>query len=73
MASLEERLKAATADYQKLQMDLSNAVEGRQRLDAQLSENEMVKKVSNSRLLTLSLLKRNRRSSPCRSIRNLPL
>ena len=60
MASLEERLKAATADYQKLQMDLSNAVEGRQRLDAQLSENEMVKKVSNSRFLTLSLLIWNR-------------
>ena len=62
MASLEERLKAATADYQKLQMDLSNAVEGRQRLDAQLSENEMVKKVSNSRFLILSLLIWNRRS-----------
>lgn len=35
----------ATEEYQKLQTDLQNAVEARQRLDAQLSENEMVKKV----------------------------
>lgn len=45
MASLEERLKAASADYQKLQVDMSNVVDARQRLDAQLTENEMVKKV----------------------------
>jgi hypothetical protein len=43
--SLEARLQAASSDYQKLQADLSNAVEARQRLDAQLSENELVKKV----------------------------
>jgi len=42
--SLEARLQAASSDYQKLQADLSNAVEARQRLDAQLSENELVKK-----------------------------
>lgn len=42
--SLEVRLQAATTAYQKLQSDLSNAVDARQRLDAQLSENEMVKK-----------------------------
>lgn len=45
MESLEERLKAASADYQKLQVDMSNVVDARQRLDAQLTENEMVKKV----------------------------
>ncbi|KAI9452121.1 prefoldin subunit 6 [Lactarius psammicola] len=42
--SLEARLQAASSDYQKLQADLSSAVEARQRLDAQLSENELVKK-----------------------------
>jgi histidinol-phosphate/aromatic aminotransferase/cobyric acid decarboxylase-like protein len=42
---LVARLQAATSDYQKLQADLSIAVEARQRLDAQLSENELVKKV----------------------------
>lgn len=31
-------------EFQKLQNDLSNTVEARQRLDAQLSENELVKK-----------------------------
>lgn len=44
--SLQNRAQTATAEYQKLQTDLQNAVEARQRLDAQLSENEMVKKVS---------------------------
>jgi hypothetical protein len=43
--SLAARLQVASTDYQKLQADLSNAVEARQRLDAQLSENELVKKV----------------------------
>lgn len=42
--SLQARLQTASADYQKLQTDLSNAVEARQKLDAQLSENELVKK-----------------------------
>jgi hypothetical protein len=45
MMSLQARLQAASGDYQRLQADLSNAVEARQRLDAQLSENELVKKV----------------------------
>ena len=44
--SLEAKLQAATSEYQKLQNDLSNVVQARQQLDAQLSENEMVKKVS---------------------------
>lgn len=43
--SLQARLQAASSDYQRLQADLSNTVEARQRLDAQLSENELVKKV----------------------------
>ncbi|KAF5385317.1 hypothetical protein D9615_001418 [Tricholomella constricta] len=42
--SLQVRLQRASAEFQKLQGDLSNAVEARQRLDAQLSENELVKK-----------------------------
>ena len=45
LAALQEKFQATSRDFQKLQADLSNAVEARQRLDAQLSENEMVKKV----------------------------
>ena len=44
-ASLQARAQVATADYQKLQADLQKSVDARQRLDAQLQENEMVKKV----------------------------
>lgn len=43
--SLPARLQVASSEYQRLQVDLSNAVEARQRLDAQLSENELVNKV----------------------------
>ncbi|KAG6911525.1 hypothetical protein DXG01_011827 [Tephrocybe rancida] len=43
--SLQARLQLASAEFQKIQGELSNAVEARQRLDAQLSENELVKKV----------------------------
>ena len=43
--SLEAKLQQASVEYQKLQADLSKAVEARQRLDAQLSENGLVKKV----------------------------
>ena len=42
---VQERLQAATADFQRLQNELAAAVEARQKLDAQLSENELVKKV----------------------------
>jgi len=42
--SLPARLQVASNEYQRLQAELSNAVEARQRLDAQLSENELVKK-----------------------------
>ncbi|GAW06055.1 prefoldin subunit 6 [Lentinula edodes] len=44
LQSLREKLQAASVDFQKVQVDLSNVVEARQRLDAQLSENELVKK-----------------------------
>jgi len=44
--SLQARLQTATADYQKLQTDLSTTIETRQRLEVQLSENDLVKKVS---------------------------
>jgi chaperonin cofactor prefoldin len=43
--SLAARLQVTSTDYQRLQADLSSVVEARQRLDAQLSENELVKKV----------------------------
>ena len=42
---LQESLQTASNEYQKLQTELSNVVEARQKLDAQLSENELVKKV----------------------------
>ncbi|KAF8973699.1 Prefoldin [Flammula alnicola] len=42
--SLEAKLQQASVEFQKLQADLSRVVEARQRLDAQLSENELVKK-----------------------------
>ncbi|CAK5264552.1 unnamed protein product [Mycena citricolor] len=38
------RLQVVSEEYQKLQGDLSNTVEARQKLDAQLGENELVKK-----------------------------
>ncbi|KAH8091735.1 prefoldin subunit 6 [Cristinia sonorae] len=40
---LQDRLQSASAEYQKIQADLTNAVDARQRLDAQKSENELVK------------------------------
>ncbi|TBU24220.1 prefoldin subunit 6 [Dichomitus squalens] len=43
-AALQERLQTASADFQKIQNDLSLAVDARQKLEAQLSENELVKK-----------------------------
>lgn len=43
--SLELKLQQESVEYQKLQADLSKVVDARQRLDAQLSENEVVKKV----------------------------
>ena len=43
--SLAVRLESASTEFQKIQLELQNAVEARQRLDAQLNENELVKKV----------------------------
>lgn len=48
--SLQVRLQSVSEEFQKLQNDLSNTVEARQRLDAQLSENELVKKVTSFRV-----------------------
>ncbi|KAG2075028.1 Prefoldin [Suillus decipiens] len=42
--SLEFRFQSASTEYQKIQTELASLVENRTRLDAQLSENEMVKK-----------------------------
>ncbi|KAK2461669.1 hypothetical protein APHAL10511_006132 [Amanita phalloides] len=44
MSALQAELQAASADFQKLQIDVSNVVEARQKLEVQLSENELVKK-----------------------------
>jgi len=44
MEKLQARLQATSTEYQKLQNDLSAAVDSRQRLDSQQQENEMVKK-----------------------------
>lgn len=52
--SLQAKLQAGSAEFQKLQIDLSRAVEARQKLDAQLSENELVKKVCHPLLIFLS-------------------
>jgi uncharacterized protein YpuA (DUF1002 family) len=43
--SLELRFQSASTDYQKIQTELASFVNSRTRLDAQFSENEMVKKV----------------------------
>ena len=45
IAQLQSKLQLASAEFQKIQGDLANTVEIRQRLDAQQSENEIVKKV----------------------------
>ncbi|KAF5355777.1 hypothetical protein D9756_004067 [Leucocoprinus leucothites] len=42
--SLSVKLQTASGDFQKIQGDLTKVVEARQKLDAQLSENELVKK-----------------------------
>ncbi|KAH6916842.1 prefoldin subunit 6 [Coprinopsis sp. MPI-PUGE-AT-0042] len=42
--SLEEKIQQASSEYQKVQSSLTNAIEMRERLEAQLSENELVKK-----------------------------
>jgi prefoldin beta subunit len=44
MSALQAELQAASIEFQKLQVDLANLVESRQKLEAQLSENELVKK-----------------------------
>ncbi|KAF8912979.1 prefoldin subunit 6 [Gymnopilus junonius] len=42
--SLQAKLQQASSEFQNLQADLSKVIEARQRLEAQLSENELVKK-----------------------------
>ena len=46
MEKIQARFQAASAEYQKLQSDLSVIVDSRQKLEAQLQENETVKKVT---------------------------
>lgn len=60
--SLETKLQQASVEYQNLQANLSKAVEARQRLDAQLSENELVKKVLWDRMdeIRMSLIQLSR-------------
>jgi prefoldin beta subunit len=52
--SLAIKLQTASSDFQKLQNDMTKAVEARQKLDAQLSENELVKKVTHDAQFTLT-------------------
>ncbi|KAF9569881.1 Prefoldin beta-like protein [Agrocybe pediades] len=42
--SLQAKFQQASIEFQNLQADLTKVVDARQRLDAQLSENELVKK-----------------------------
>ncbi|KDR85319.1 hypothetical protein GALMADRAFT_234123 [Galerina marginata CBS 339.88] len=42
--SLQPKLQQASVEFQNLQADLSKVIDARQRLEAQLSENELVKK-----------------------------
>ncbi len=44
-AALQEQFQTVSGEFQKIQNDLSLAVDARQKLEAQLSENELVKKV----------------------------
>jgi len=48
--SLENKLQEASQDFQKLQIDLAHAIETRQQLGAQLSENKQVQEVIHGRL-----------------------
>lgn len=41
----QAKIQALSTEYQKIEEELSGAVEDRQKLEAQLKENEMVKKV----------------------------
>ncbi|CDO76149.1 hypothetical protein BN946_scf185027.g12 [Trametes cinnabarina] len=43
-AALQARLQAASTEFQKIQTELATVVEARQKLEAQQSENELVKK-----------------------------
>ncbi|KLO17853.1 Prefoldin beta-like protein [Schizopora paradoxa] len=43
--SVEARLKTESADYQKLQLDLSKVIENSQQLEAQLTETQSVRDV----------------------------
>jgi prefoldin beta subunit len=48
--SLENKLTDIAGEIQKLQITSSKAIEARERLDAQLQENELVQKVRNAML-----------------------
>ena len=45
LVALQDRLQTASTEFQKIQSDMASAVDARQRLEAQQSENELVKKV----------------------------
>ena len=65
--SLAVRLESASTEFQKIQLELQNAVEARQRLDAQLNENELVKK---ARLVCLRPIATSADRRWCRSLRS---
>ncbi|KAL1410156.1 Prefoldin subunit 6 [Vanrija albida] len=44
IASIQAKLQESSRDFQKLEADMAGTIEARQRLDAQLSENQLVLK-----------------------------
>lgn len=63
--SLESKLQDISSEIQKIQVMMSKAVTAREKLEAQLQENELVKKVNSrigGRILDLSLLRPTRNS-----------
>jgi hypothetical protein len=60
--SLAIKLQSASSDFQKLQNNMAETVSARQKLEAQLSENELVKKVRTLKLpfvLEIKIIPRN--------------
>ena len=54
--SLQAKLQQASLEFQNLQAELSKVVDARQKLEAQLSENELVKKVSQLSIFEVCLI-----------------
>lgn len=64
LIALQDRLQTASTEFQKIQSDLTSAIDARQRLEAQQSENELVKKVRATSTLLVFVNRIHYRSSP---------